>query len=30
MGRALALVEAVDNTTMELVNLRTYFDHLNR
>jgi len=30
MGRALALVEAVDNTTMELVTLRTYFDHLNR
>jgi hypothetical protein len=30
MGRALALVEAVDGTVMELVTLRTYFDHVNR
>ena len=30
MGRALALVEAVDNTTMEIISLRTYFDHVNR
>jgi hypothetical protein len=30
MGRALALVEAVDNTMRELVTLRTYFDYVNR
>lgn len=30
MGRALALVEAVDNSTMELITLRTYFDHVKR
>jgi hypothetical protein len=30
MGRALALVEAVDGSLMELVTLRGYFDHVNR
>lgn len=30
IGRALALVEAVDGSTMETINLRAYFDHVNR
>jgi hypothetical protein len=30
MGRALALVDAVEGSTMEVINLRAYFDHVNR
>jgi hypothetical protein len=30
IGRVLAVVEAVENSTVELVSLRTYFDHVNR
>lgn len=30
IGRALALVDAVDNATMEIISLRTYVDHINR
>src|ERR1700756_5817464 len=30
IGRALALVEAVENSLMELMALRSYFDHLNQ
>lgn len=29
-GSVLAVVDAADSATMELINLRTYFDHANR
>lgn len=30
IGSVLAIVEATESSVMELVNLRTYFDHVNR